>query len=219
MRIEISHMYKKISKNIVLNDINLILESGNIYGFVGKNGSGKTMLMRALCGLILPSQGVVKIDDKYLGKDISFPNSVGALIDSPGFISTYNGFKNLNFLAKIQNIIGDQEIKQVMEKVGLDPEDKRPYKKYSFGMRQRLGIAAAIMEKPNFLILDEPFNGLDEEILLIVKQIIKSYKSKERIIIISCHDSREINNICDKIIEIRRGTITNIKSGGDICEN
>ena len=176
MRIEISHMYKKISKNIVLNDINLILESGNIYGFVGKNGSGKTMLMRALCGLILPSQGVVKIDDKYLGKDISFPNSVGALIDSPGFISTYNGFKNLNFLAKIQNIIGDQEIKQVMEKVGLDPEDKRPYKKYSFGMRQRLGIAAAIMEKPNFLILDEPFNGLDEEILLIVKQIIKSYK-------------------------------------------
>ena len=146
MNIEICNYTKKLSKNLVLENINLSLSGGKIYGFVGKNGSGKTMLMRAICGLILPTSGFVKINNKIIGKDISFPDSVGALIENPGFISEYSGFQNLKILAQIQKKIDDKKIVDTMRMVGLDPNEKKSFRKYSLGMKQKLGIAAAMME-------------------------------------------------------------------------
>lgn len=207
MEIIINNLTKKLSNTNVLDNINLKLESGKIYGFVGKNGSGKTMLMRAICGLINPTAGEIIIDNKVLGKDISFPDNVGILIENPGFIPSYSGFKNLKYLARIKNKISDEDIKSVISMVGLDPNDKKSYRKYSLGMKQKLGIAGAIMENPNLLILDEPFNALDEE---TVENIIKSKKNKENIVILSCHDREEIENLCDEIIEIKLGKIVKI---------
>lgn len=210
MEIIIKNLTKKMSNTNVLDNINLKLQSGKIYGFVGKNGSGKTMLMRAICGLINPTSGEVVIDSKVLGKDISFPDNVGILIENPGFIPSYSGFKNLKYLARIRNKISDEDIKSVISMVGLNPEDRKSYRKYSLGMKQKLGIACAIMENPNLLILDEPFNALDEETVDNIRNIIKSKKNKENIIILSCHDSEEIENLCDEIIEIKLGKITRI---------
>ncbi len=210
MEIIIKNFTKELSNNLVLDNVNLNLKSGNIYGFVGKNGSGKTMLMRAICGLILPTSGYVEIDGKIIGKDISFPDSVGVLIENPGFISHYSGFKNLKVLAQIKNKISDDEIIETIKKVGLDPNDKKSFRKYSLGMKQKLGIAAAIMENPELLILDEPFNGLDEDSLDKVRELILDSKNENKIIIMSCHDSEEIKNICDEIVEIKFGKIVNI---------
>lgn len=207
MKIEILNYTKNLSHNCVLNNINLTLESGKIYGFTGKNGSGKTMLMRAVCGLIMPSAGEVRIDGKALGKDISFPESAGVLIENPGFTPSYSGFKNLKFLAQIQNRISDEDIRNVLEKVGLNPDDKKSFRKYSLGMKQKLGIAAAIMENPQLLILDEPFNALDEETTDKIRNIILSYRNKEHIIILSCHDREEIETLCDVIIKIQAGSV------------
>lgn len=209
MVIKINELSKMLSHNTVLDNVNLTLTSGKIYGFIGKNGSGKTMLMRAVCGLILPTSGYVKIDDKIIGKDISFPKSVGALIENPGFISGYSGFKNLKVLAQIQNKISDEEIKEAMTNVVLDPLEKKSFRKYSLGMKQKLGIAAAIMESPDLLILDEPFNGLDEESVEKVRNLIKNYKQENRIVILSCHDKEEIEQLCDEEILIKLGKICN----------
>lgn len=210
MKIEIENLTKILSHNEILNDINLTLESGKIYGFVGKNGSGKTMLMRAICGLIVPTSGYVKIDGKVLGKDMSFPNSIGALIENPGFINGYSGFKNLKFLAQIQNKISDQDITSIMKQVGLDPSDKKSFRKYSLGMKQKLGIAAAIMEDPSILILDEPFNALDEETVETIRKLIQSKRNENTVVVISCHDRYEIETLCDEIIEIQAGKIKSI---------
>ncbi|MGO5175376.1 ATP-binding cassette domain-containing protein [Ruminococcus sp. LCP21S3_E8] len=211
MEIKVNNLSKKLSNNIVLDDINIDLYSGKIYGFVGKNGSGKTMLMRAICGLILPTSGCVKIDGKVIGKDISFPESVGALIENPGFISSYSGFKNLKTLAQIKNEISDDDIISILEQVGLDPYNKKSFRKYSLGMKQKLGIAGAMMENPKLLILDEPFNGLDEESVDKVRQLIMERRGKDSLTIISCHDSDEIDKICDEIITIKLGKIVSVE--------
>lgn len=210
MKIVVKGFTKKLSHNYVLDDINLELESGKIYGFVGKNGSGKTMLMRAICGLILPTSGYVEIDGKVLGKDISFPDSVGALIENPGFISGYSGFRNLKVLAQIKNKISNDKIIETIKSVGLNPQDKKSYGKYSLGMKQKLGIAAAIMEEPELLILDEPFNGLDEDSVDRVRDIILNYKNENNLIILSCHDKQEIEKLCDEIVEIKTGKIVSV---------
>lgn len=211
MEIKVKNLSKKLSNNIVLDDINIDLYSGKIYGFVGKNGSGKTMLMRAICGLILPTSGCVEIDGKVIGKDISFPESVGALIENPGFISSYSGFKNLKTLAQIKNEISDDDIISILEQVGLDPYNKKSFRKYSLGMKQKLGIAGAMMENPKLLILDEPFNGLDEESVDKVRQLIMERRGKDSLTIISCHDSDEIDKICDEIITIKLGKIVSVE--------
>lgn len=211
MEIKVKNLSKKLSNNIVLDDINIDLCSGKIYGFVGKNGSGKTMLMRAICGLILPTSGCVEIDGKVIGKDISFPESVGALIENPGFISSYSGFKNLKTLAQIKNEISNDDIISILEQVGLDPYNKKSFRKYSLGMKQKLGIAGAMMENPKLLILDEPFNGLDEESVDKVRQLIMERRGKDSLTIISCHDSDEIDKICDEIISIKLGKIVSVE--------
>ena len=192
----------------VLKNINLTLESGKVIGLKGKNGSGKTMLMRAISGLILPTSGKVYINDKELGRQISFPPSIGILIENPSFISNYTGFKNRNILASIQNRISDEEIRDAIRKVGLDPDDKRTFKKYSLGMKQRLGIAAAIMERPDIVILDEPINALDEAGAGLIKGLLDELKANGSLIIIACHDTEELNYLSDEIYEIYDGEIT-----------
>ena len=192
----------------VLKNINLTLESGKVIGLKGKNGSGKTMLMRAISGLILPTSGKVYINDKELGRHISFPPSIGILIENPSFISNYTGFKNLKILASIQNRISDDEIRDAIRKVGLDPDDKRTFKKYSLGMKQRLGIAAAIMERPDIVILDEPINALDEAGAGLIKGLLDELKANGSLIIIACHDTEELNYLSDEIYEIYDGEFT-----------
>lgn len=211
MEILIQGVNKTIKKVPILTDINLKMESGKVYGLKGKNGSGKTMLMRAICGLIIPDSGKIVIDGEELGKDISFPRSVGVLIENPAFINSYTGFKNLKVLASIQNRIDDQQIRNTLNKVGLDPNDKRTYRKYSLGMKQRLGIAAAVMEKPDIVILDEPINALDESGANKVREILSEQKNRGAICIIACHDTEELNFLSDEIIEISEGKLVGNK--------
>lgn len=209
MKIEICNYSKKIRGAMVLSNINLTLESGNIYGFRGTNGSGKTMLMRSIAGLILPTTGKVVIDGKEIGKDISFPESMGLLLEYPSFVNSYSGLKNLEMIASIKKKASVDDVKDCIRRVGLDPNDKKPFRKYSLGMKQKLGLACAIMEKPELLILDEPFNALDEKGIAVIKTIIEDFRDNGALIIMSCHDKEELNNISDVIIDIYEGKITN----------
>ena len=206
--VRLEDYFKSFKSAEVLKNINLTLESGKVIGLKGKNGSGKTMLMRAISGLILPTSGKVYINDQELGRQISFPPSIGILIENPSFISNYTGFKNLKILASIQNRISDDEIRDAIRKVGLDPDDKRTFKKYSLGMKQRLGIAAAIMERPDIVILDEPINALDEAGAGLIKGLLDELKANGSLIIIACHDTEELNYLSDEIYEIYDGEIT-----------
>ena len=209
MYIKITDVNKTIKKAPILRDINLEFTGGKVYGLRGKNGSGKTMLMRAICGLITPDSGIIDIDGKILGKDISFPESIGVLIANPSFIGNYTGFKNLKVLASIQNRIGDEQIRKALEDIGLDPDDKRTYRKYSLGMKQKLGIAAAVMENPDIIILDEPINALDDVSVEKVHDILEEQKKRGAVIIIACHDKEELDQLSDEIIEISDGRIIN----------
>jgi len=207
MEIEVRNLTKRISGNLILDNINIKMTDGKIYGLKGKNGSGKTMLMRAICGLILPTEGEVIIDGQVLGKDISFPNSLGALIESPGFIANYSGFKNLKILSEIQDKIDDNKINEVLAMVGLDPKEKKKFKKYSLGMKQKLGIAAAIMEEPEIIILDEPTNALDESSVISLRKTLQKYRDAGALIIISCHDSEELEFLSDEIFFMENGRL------------
>lgn len=207
IKIEINNVTKRIHKNIVLKDINLAIEGGKIYGMQGVNGSGKTMLLRLIIGLIRPSEGSVLINEKMLGKDIEFPESIGFLLESPTFLDRYSGLDNLKMLVSIKKKVTEEQIKKSILDVGLNPEDKKKYKKYSLGMKQRLGIAAAIMEEPDIIILDEPTNALDEEGVQLVKNIL--YKQKERgaLVIVSCHDADILTALSDEIFKLNEGKI------------
>ena len=206
-KIVIKGLNKKIKGSPVLTDINLEFNGGKVYGLKGKNGSGKTMLMRAVSGLITADSGTVTINGEVLGKQISFPRSIGVLIENPAFISNYTGFKNLSVLASIQKRIGVDRIRQTLEEVGLDPDDKRTYRKYSLGMKQRLGIAAAVMEYPDIIILDEPVNALDESGAMLVREILRKARERGAIIILACHDREELEFLSDVIYEISDGRI------------
>lgn len=208
MYLEIKNIYKTIGGVTILRHINLEMERGKIYGLRGKNGSGKTMLMRTISGLVLPTRGKIIIDGETLGKDISFPRSLGALIENPGFVADYSGMKNLEVLASIQDRIKKKDIAACMEELGLDPNDKKKFKKYSLGMKQKLGIAAAVMEKPDMIILDEPLNALDEKTVNTVKEILLRHKARGALIIISCHDREELEFLSDEIFCIDAGKIT-----------
>ena len=202
----------EVSKSIygvpIINSISMKLVSGNVYGFQGINGSGKTMLMRLICGLIYPTKGEIIIDGKRLGKEITFPQSVGLLLENPAFLESYTGDENLEMLASIKNIITREEIHEAITSVGLDPLDKRKYKKFSLGMKQRLGIAAAIMEKPDILILDEPTNSLDSSGVSLVKTIIAKERERGAIIILACHDLPVLQDVSDEIFLLGQGKIT-----------
>lgn len=207
MKIEVYEYEKVISSNKLLSNINMSLSSGNIYGFQGKNGSGKTMLMRAISGLILPTSGYVEVDGKRIGKDIDFPQDIGVLIENPGFIGSYSGFKNLKLLASLKNKVKDEQICKLMKQLALDPNDEKKYRKYSLGMKQKLGIIAAIMEEPEIIILDEPFNALDEKSCEIVNEMLFKIKANNKIIIIACHDKEELFKIADVVYVIENGEV------------
>lgn len=207
-KIVVNEVSKSIYGVPIINSVSMTLVSGNVYGFQGINGSGKTMLMRLICGLIYPTKGEIVIDGKRLGKEITFPQSVGLLLENPAFLDSYTGFENLEMLASIKNIITREEIHEAITSVGLDPLDKRKYKKFSLGMKQRLGIAAAIMEKPDILILDEPTNSLDSSGVSLVKTIIAKERERGAIIILACHDLPVLQDVSDEIFLLEQGKIT-----------
>lgn len=210
--IEINHLTKKIHKNLVLQDVTMKMYSGKIYGLQGINGSGKTMLMRAIIGFIRPSSGTVLINDKILSKDIEFPESIGFLLETPSFLDRYSGFDNLKILADIKRDLSEQEIRDTISRVGLEPYDKKKYRKYSLGMKQRLGIAAAIMGEPDIVILDEPTNALDTEGIGMVKTILAQQKERGALVIISCHDLNLLKEISDEVFLLEDGKIVNTAS-------
>jgi ABC-2 type transport system ATP-binding protein len=209
--IKIENVSKKIKSNMILKNIDMELTSGHIYGFRGKNGCGKTMLMRCICGLIIPTEGKIIINGKELHKDIKIPESIGALIENPAFLPQYTGFKNLKMLASLKGKINDEEVKLAIKRAGLDPDDKRTYKKYSLGMKQKLGIANAIMGEPDIIVLDEPINALDEISVENVKKVFLELKEKGKLIIAACHDREELEYLCDIIYELKDGEIAGME--------
>ena len=184
------------------------VKKGQICGVVGRNGSGKTMLMKCICGFVKPTSGEIQVDGQVIGKDIDFIPNAGIIIETPGFIPNYSGYKNLQLLASIQNRIDKTRIREVMQMVGLDPDMKRSVKKYSLGMRQRLGLAQAIMEDPSVLVLDEPFNGLDKEGVVEMRQYLLQLKDAGKAIMVCSHSSEDIAVLCDRVYEMEHGKLT-----------
>lgn len=207
MYIELKSITKTFKKNTVLDNISIRFESGKVYGLKGKNGCGKTMLMRVICGLIRPSSGTVDINGSVLWKEMDVPQSIGTLIENPSFIGGYTGYENLELLASIKGKIKEEEICVAMTKVGLEPYDKRKYRKYSLGMKQKLGIACAVMEEPDIIILDEPINAIDEKGVELVRDLLDELREKDKIIIIACHDAEEMSILADEVIQMENGHI------------
>ena len=205
MKIEIEHVSKKIKDALVLDDVCMTLESGNIYGFQGVNGSGKTMLMRAVSGLMYPTSGTISIDGKVLGKNMAFPEKIGMLIENPAFIDSYTGYDNLKMLASINK--GEVDISRALETVGLNPQDKRKYRKYSLGMKQRIILAQAIMEHPSILFLDEPTNALDEDGVKKIRNIVAEEKERGSIVLLASHNKEDIEMLADKVYYMVDGRI------------
>ena len=211
--IKIENYTQKIKKDIILNDINLHLKENKIYGFVGRNGSGKSILFKGICGLLNISNGKIIIKGKEIGKDIDFYDNLGAVLDGAGFLPNLSSFDNLKLLASIRNKISDSDIKSALNKVGLDPNDKKKYKKYSLGMKQKLALAQAIMENPELLILDEPFNGLDSYSVKDIREMLIDYKKEGKTILISSHIKEDIDRLCDEVYELDRGNINKLNIG------
>lgn len=198
---------KSFGKQAILDHISIDFEKGKVYGITGRNGSGKTVFLKILCGLLPPNQGTVRVNGKTIGKDIDFPESVGAIIESPGFLPYWSGYKNLSYLASLRNRIGAAEISDAMKLVGLDPKDKKPVGKYSLGMKQRLGIAQAIMENPQLLILDEPMNGLDADSVSHMRILLKDMRNSGKTIIMASHMQEDLAVLCDELYELNEGCL------------
>lgn len=212
MKIEIKNVTKIIKKTKVIDSVSLKFEGGKIYGLSGKNGCGKTMLMRLISGLIYPTTGEIIINDKILGRDCSFPESIGLLIENPAFLTDYTAYENLKMLnGMVGKKLSKEEILDVIESVGLDPKDKRKYYKFSLGMKQRLGIAAAIMGKPEVILLDEPINAIDVDGVSEIRNLIRDLRDEDRVIVIACHDKEEMEYMADEIIYMKDGKI--VKGG------
>lgn len=209
--LEIKGLTKKFKKRTVLRDINLSLEFGNIYGFIGANGSGKSVFFKTICGFLKPDKGTITINGKTIGKEIDFLPSLGVVIEKPGFIENYNQFDNLKYLAQINNIIDDKKIIEVLHRVGLDINNKEKVKTFSLGMRQRLAIAQAIMEDQKIIILDEPFNGLDKNGCNQIKNLLMELKSPDRLILLTSHIEGDIDSLSDHIFEFCDGKISLLK--------
>lgn len=205
--IEVKNVNVTIGKNEILQDISAVFETGKIHGLIGRNGSGKTVLMKCICGFMKPTSGEVFVAGKQIGKEVDFAPDTGVIIETPGFVPFYSGYRNLKILAGLNHKIGKEEIEEAMWTVGLDPKLKRHVKKYSLGMRQRLGIAQAIMEKPKLLILDEPFNGLDKEGVEQMRTYFLELKKQGVTILLSSHTSEDIKLLCDTVTEMEKGKI------------
>ena len=205
--IKIENASKKIKDTVIYENIDMVCESGSIVGLIGKNGAGKTMLLKSICGLTNYTGGEISVLGKKIGKDVEIPDSIGVIIEVPGFLPNLSGYKNLKYLADIKGKIGKDRIFEVIRQVGLDPESKKRVGKYSLGMRQRLGIAQALMEDPEILLLDEPMNGLDNKGVADVKEILKDLRKKNKTIILASHHMEDIDELCDKVVVMDSGKI------------
>lgn len=210
MEIVFDHVSKKIGKKTVIDEANFVIKSNTVVGLKGTNGSGKTMIMRLIAGMIYASSGSVKIDHKILGKDMAFPGNLGMMLETPAFLGKYSGYDNLRMLADIKGIINEKNIQEVMEKVGLAGTGKMKYKEFSLGMKQRLGIACAIMEQPDILLLDEPTNALDEDGVVMIKNIVKEQRERGATIVIASHEGEVLKSMADEIIEVSQGRIKDV---------
>ncbi len=207
MKVEIKDLCKQFKDRRVLDHINLQIGTGKIYGIVGINGSGKTMLFRCMAGLVRPTSGEILYDGKVLYQDISTPPNMGIIIENMGLYPEFTGFDNLKYLAGIRKRISDEEIRAAIERVGLDPKDKRKIKKYSLGMKQRILLAQAFMEKPDTLLLDEPTNSLDEEGVGLIRDILKEEMERGALIMIASHNKEDISYLCDEVFSISQGRL------------
>lgn len=206
--IEIKDLKMTFGKDEVLKGITHSFEKGKVHGIVGNNGSGKTVMMKCICGFLKPTSGTVKVNGKLIGRQEDFPKSLGLIIEAPGFLPHLSGFRNLSILASVNKKINKQRIKDTIRLVGLDPDMKKPVGKYSLGMRQRLGIAQAIMEDPELLILDEPMNGLDKNGVQEIRELLKGLADKGKTIILSSHNPADIDALCDTVCEMDAGVLT-----------
>ena len=209
--IQVKNLSKDFGQDRVLKCVNRDFESGKIHGIVGNNGSGKTVLMKCICGFLLPTEGTVIVNGRRVGKDVDFPPDLGVIIETPGFLPGVTGVKNLEILASLNKKIGLSEIADAIRRVGLDPHMKKPVGKYSLGMRQRLGIAQAIMEDPSLLILDEPLNGLDKHGVAEMRKLIKGLKDEGKTILLASHNQGDIDELCDTVCEMDAGVMTAIR--------
>lgn len=209
--ISVQHVYKDFKGEQVLCDVHHDFESGKIHGIVGNNGSGKTVLMKCICGFLFPSSGKVLVDYEQVGKDMDFPPNLGLIIETPGFLPNLSGMKNLEILASLNGKIDRAKIARTIQSVGLDPKIKKHVGKYSLGMRQRLGIAQAIMEDPSLLILDEPLNGLDKQGVADMRELIKGLGAQGKTILLASHNAQDIEELCDTVCEMDAGVLTVIR--------
>ncbi|MBQ3546562.1 MAG: ATP-binding cassette domain-containing protein [Lachnospiraceae bacterium] len=205
--IEVKNVGLKIKKDVILKGINVNFEKGKIHGIVGRNGCGKTMLMKCICGFVKPTDGEVFVEGKKIGKDVDFPQNVGIIIETPGFVPYYSGYRNLKILAGLRKKIGKEEIMDILKQVGLEGAENKLVRKYSLGMRQRLGLAQSMMEKPDIFILDEPMNGLDNEGVEEMRVILKGLKEEGKTILLVSHNSEDISILSDEIYYMDKGTM------------
>ena len=209
--IDVQHVSKSFGEEQVLKDICRSFEIGKIHGIVGNNGSGKTVLMKCICGFLRPDSGKIYVNYKEVGKDMDFPDDLGIIIETPGFLPNISGFKNLQLLASLKKKASDAVIRDVIMKVGLDPYMKKPVGKYSLGMRQRLGLAQALMEDPQLLILDEPLNGLDKHGAAHIRELIKSLRDEGKTVLLASHNQMDIDELCDTVCEMDGGVMTMVR--------
>jgi ABC-2 type transport system ATP-binding protein len=210
--VSVQHVYKDFKGDAVLTDVTHDFEAGKIHGIIGNNGSGKTVLFKCICGFMFPAKGQILVHGEEVGKRRDFPDDMGIIIESPGFLLQYSGIKNLEILASLKAKIKTNEITETIRRVGLDPTTKKPVGKYSLGMRQRLGIAQAIMENPKLLILDEPMNGLDKKGTAEMRLLFKALRTEGRTIILASHNAADIDDLCDTVCEMDAGILTVVKN-------
>lgn len=209
--IKIEGLIKRFKETTAVNNVSISFEKNKIHGIIGRNGSGKTVLFKCICGLMYPDAGIVTVRGKRVGKDVDIPKDIGSIIEAPGFLPNYSGIKNLQFLAGINRKINKDQIKQSLIMVGLDPESKKHVGKYSLGMRQRLGIAQAIMEDPDILVFDEPMNGLDRDGVKEIRDLLLDLKQKGTTILLASHSKEDIDVLCDTVHEMHNGVIEVVK--------
>lgn len=209
--IEIKNVSKKFKDKIVIDKVSLELPTGQIHGLIGRNGSGKTVLMKMIVGFLKPDSGIINVFGNTIGKDTDFAKNIGVIIETPGFLPFESGFSNLKYLASIRGIISNEEIKSAISSVGLNPDDKKHVGKYSLGMRQRLGLAQAIMENPDLLILDEPMNGLDKDGVRDMRQYLLNLKEQGKTILIASHSAEDIDVLCDTVYEMDKGKLQKVR--------
>lgn len=209
--VSVQNVSRDFGQERVLHNVSRDFEAGKIHGIVGNNGSGKTVLMKCICGFLIPTEGRIIVNGKHIGVDVDFPQDLGLIIETPGFLPNLSGLKNLEILASLNRKIGLSEVAGAIRRVGLDPLMKKPVSKYSLGMRQRLGIAQAIMENPTLLILDEPLNGLDKHGVKEMRTLIRGLRDEGKTILLASHNQGDIDELCDTVCEMDAGIMTIVR--------